>query len=221
MDFWFYLIAFIVGYFLGAFSGSNIFLSVFLSIPLTKELYKKGEMTLELKEATMQKITTTIIIHTFILVFITFIAFFVANQYILAYIIGLIVPLFFVKSKSTDNFSDYKNNYLANNSTLQKDFSPSDIDIMINDLVGKSGLSKQICSDIYNTLIFFSAEKRETAYNYIEEKLIPNLQNENNIANVGIAFGMLITDYALSKEEADGYSVMVINKIYKENNKEN
>lgn len=86
-------------------------------------------------------------------------------------------------------------------------------DSTISELMIRSKLSKEICIDIYNILTDFKLSRRETAFNKIQNNLIPDLKKDGNMGNVGIAFGMLIDDIALTKEEANYYSTKVIEEI--------
>lgn len=87
---------------------------------------------------------------------------------------------------------------------------------IINELSKKSGLSKTICTDVYNILNYFIANNSELAYEEINT-LISHLKHENKIGNVGIAFGMLISNPGLSKDEANDFSAKVITSMIKQN----
>lgn len=95
-------------------------------------------------------------------------------------------------------------------------------DSVIFDLMKESNLSYKICKDICKIVIEFKNGNIEDGYTNINSQLIPDLKEEGNITNVGIAFGMLIDDVALSKEESTEYSQKVIKEILlKQNFEEN
>lgn len=99
---------------------------------------------------------------------------------------------------------------------IKKDNSPSQ-DSTIMELMKKSNLSKSICTDIFNILTLFENDKAEDAYTKIQTDLIPDLKIEKKYSNVGIAFGMLINDKALTKEEAITYTNLISKEIINEN----
>ena len=92
-------------------------------------------------------------------------------------------------------------------------FSDAEKQEIILELMDKSNLSKEICSTIFDILVLFKANYRDYAYKKIEKDLIPLLEYEKEPSSVGIAFGMLIDQIALSKEEADAYSNKVIKNM--------
>lgn len=81
---------------------------------------------------------------------------------------------------------------------------------IIDSLVKKSGLSRKICADIFQILKYFNKNQPTQAYDFIDNILIPDLKNMEPIGNVGIAFGMLVSDKALSQEEAQTYAESLI-----------
>lgn len=103
----------------------------------------------------------------------------------------------------------YKNNksFVNNNDNFENSM------IYIRRLMKKSGLSELICTDIYKILIDFINDNRDSAYAKIYLYLIPHLKDENVIGNVGIAFGMLIDDIALSENEALQITQKVIEEM--------
>lgn len=88
---------------------------------------------------------------------------------------------------------------------------------VINELMKKSQLPQNICTDIYMILLQFSNNNKKNAYEYINEMLIPDLIKNNHTGDVGIAFGMLIDEIGLTQEEAKNYSVEVMNMMVKKN----
>lgn len=88
---------------------------------------------------------------------------------------------------------------------------------VINELMKKSKLPQNICTDVYMILLQFSNNNKKNAYKYINEMLIPDLIKNNHTGDVGIAFGMLIDEIGLTQEEAINYSVEVMNMIVKKN----
>lgn len=88
---------------------------------------------------------------------------------------------------------------------------------VINELMKKSQLPQNICTDVYMILLQFSNNNKKNAYKYINEMLIPALIKNNHTGDVGIAFGMLIDEIGLTQEEATNYSVEVMNMIVKKN----
>lgn len=92
-------------------------------------------------------------------------------------------------------------------------FSDTEKQEIIRELMDKSNLSKEICSTVFDILVLFKANYRDYAYKKIEKELIPLLEHEKSPSNVGVAFGMLIDQIALSKEEADTYSNKVIENM--------
>lgn len=87
----------------------------------------------------------------------------------------------------------------------------------INELMKKSQLPQNICTDVYMILLQFSNNNKKNAYKYINEMLIPDLIKNNHAGDVGIAFGMLIDEIGLTQEEAKNYSVEVMNMMVKKN----
>ena len=88
---------------------------------------------------------------------------------------------------------------------------------VINELMKKSQLPQNICTDVYMILLQFSNNNKKNAYKYINEMLIPDLIKNNHTGDVGIAFGMLIDEIGLTQEEAINYSVEVMNMMVKKN----
>ena len=88
---------------------------------------------------------------------------------------------------------------------------------VINELMKKSQLPQNICTDVYMILLQFSNNNKKNAYKYINEMLIPDLIKNNHTGDAGIAFGMLIDEIGLTQEEAINYSVEVMNMIVKKN----
>lgn len=87
----------------------------------------------------------------------------------------------------------------------------------INELMKKSQLPQNICTDVYMILLQFSNNNKKNADKYINEMLIPDLIKNNHAGDVGIAFGMLIDEIGLTQEEAKNYSVEVMNMMVKKN----
>ncbi len=88
---------------------------------------------------------------------------------------------------------------------------------VINELMKKSQLPQNICTDVYMILLQFSNNNKKNAYEYINEMLIPDLIKNNHTGDVGIAFGMLIDEIGLTQKEAKDYSVEVMNMMVKKN----
>lgn len=88
---------------------------------------------------------------------------------------------------------------------------------VINELMKKSQLPQNICTDVYMILLQFSNNNKKNAYEYINEMLIPDLIKNNHTGDVGIAFGMLINEIGLTQKEAKDYSVEVMNMMVKKN----
>lgn len=111
----------------------------------------------------------------------------------------------FKSQGTTIHFNDLRiaNFNTSSNIVSQKDF--------VNIFSEKTGLPQNICIDIYYITLNFNNKDKDLAYNLIESKLIPDLKQNNSIAQVGIAFGTLIQEnLCLTKEEADNYSKKVI-----------
>lgn len=87
--------------------------------------------------------------------------------------------------------------------------------IIINQLMIKSNLPQNICTDIFVILKQFQNGQRDTAYNTINTTLKSDLITNNHISNVGVAFGMLIDSIALTQEEAIQYSTKIMNEMVK------
>lgn len=87
--------------------------------------------------------------------------------------------------------------------------------IIINQLMIKSNLPQNICTDIFVILKQFQNGQRDTAYNTINTTLKSDLITNNHISDVGVAFGMLIDSIALTQEEALQYSTKIMNEMVK------
>lgn len=87
--------------------------------------------------------------------------------------------------------------------------------IIINQLMIKSNLPQNICTDIFVILKQFQNGQRDTAYNTINTTLKSDLITNNHISDVGVAFGMLIDSIALTQEEAIQYSTKIMNEMVK------
>lgn len=85
--------------------------------------------------------------------------------------------------------------------------------IIINQLMIRSNLPQNICTDIFVTLKQFQNGQRDTAYNTINTTLKSDLITNNHISDVGVAFGMLIDSIALTQEEAIQYSTKIMNEM--------
>lgn len=85
--------------------------------------------------------------------------------------------------------------------------------IIINQLMIKSNLPQNICTDIFVILKQFQNGQRDTAYNTINTTLKSDLITNNHISDVGVAFGMLIDSIALTQEEAIQYSTKIMNEM--------
>ncbi len=84
---------------------------------------------------------------------------------------------------------------------------------IINELMKKSNLPQNICTDVFIILTQFSNSNRELAYKSIDSLLIPDLITNNHVGDVGIAFGMMVDKKALSREESIDFSQQVIMKM--------
>lgn len=87
--------------------------------------------------------------------------------------------------------------------------------IIINQLMIRSNLPQNICTDIFVILKQFQNGQRDTAYNTINTTLKSDLITNNHISDVGVAFGMLIDSIALTQEEAIQYSTKIMNEMVK------
>lgn len=85
--------------------------------------------------------------------------------------------------------------------------------IIINQLMIRSNLPQNICTDIFVILKQFQNGQRDTAYNTINTTLKSDLITNNHISDVGVAFGMLIDSIALTQEEAIQYSTKIMNEM--------
>lgn len=124
------------------------------------------------------------------------------------------------KSLYKDKKNEKKNlqDFIADNIEDQDQYSsPTMFNVnneeVIKELMKKSSLPKVVCQHILNVLMQFQLNKKEIAYNIIEEQLIPDLKKYCSSFQVGVAFGMLIEDFALTEDEANGYSTMVISQM--------
>ena len=185
--------------------------------------YEKEEIISAIK--LKKKYYIGILIDILLVISITCIVILFLNKYILAYlfILAIFVLLSIGKTgkNNQNNVLEFYNSLKANypnedtdNNKENKTYTPEQI---IKELVKQSGLSKDVCTDIYQILITFMQNK-DLAYKKIETSLIPDLIAENNIGNVGIAFGMLINENGLTKEESIKYSETVMQEIVRINN---
>lgn len=90
-------------------------------------------------------------------------------------------------------------------------------DEVIFDLMKKSNLPYIVCKDIFNILNSFQQKESEIAYKQINNELIPHLKT-GSIGNVGIAFGMLIDEIALTDEEAVNFSTSLMSEMLQNTN---
>lgn len=104
-------------------------------------------------------------------------------------------------------------NKLALSKTQTNTNSISNSEEIIQELMTKSGLSRQLCTDVYDILFCFLYDNKELAYSKIDNQLIPHLKETNDVRSVGIAFGMLIDDNALNAEESKCFSEKLIKEL--------
>lgn len=136
-----------------------------------------------------------------------------------------LLDLYIFNILTLDNIKEYYSNRIISKSVFE-DFSNTINEIrnnintsqsIITDLMNRSNLSQELCIDVYNILTEFKNSNKDDAYSLIENKLIPDLKSNNSTGDVGIAFGMLIDECALSESEAQGYSSMVIYQMTSSN----
>lgn len=206
MNFIYYLICFVVGYIISTFSLSTILLTLTCTFPTTLKLYKENAINLDDKTRVIKMASTTIFIHMIVLLVVIALICHFALSYISGFLFGLILSMLFTKFGQTeDNMSDYLKIYFPNTYDERSN--------IINELVTQTGLSMQICTDCYDILILAKSQQKDYAIEMIYDTLIPHLKQEEIIGNVGIALGLLINDYLLTKEEANELSMKTINEM--------
>lgn len=84
---------------------------------------------------------------------------------------------------------------------------------IINTYMKRSGLSKEVCTYIYNILILAQNGDNYSARKMIHDVLIPQLKSENIVSNVGIAFGMLTNDILLAQDEAEILAKQIMSEM--------
>ena len=121
----------------------------------------------------------------------------------LQYIKDNIVPM---PTNKEEQINQYIQKHTATNGISNRE------DI-INTYMERSGLSKEVCSYIYNILILAQNGDNYSARKMIHDVLIPQLKNENIVSNVGIAFGMLTNDILLAQDEAEILAKQVMSEM--------
>ena len=116
---------------------------------------------------------------------------------VICFVLGLIMIIM---------FGTYLNKKQSNEKTNNSEET-------IQEFMAKSGLSKIICTDIFEILVCFSYENKDLAYSKIDNQLIPHLKESADIGSIGVAFGMLIDKSALSEEESQNYSSKLIEEL--------
>lgn len=95
----------------------------------------------------------------------------------------------------------------------KQDIDNNNKEKIIQDLMTKSGLSEQICTDVFEILVCFAYNDKELAYSKINNQLVPHLRETQDIGSIGVAFGMLINEKALTQEESTQYSSKLIEEL--------
>jgi len=215
------IIKYILGIILGWIIGSIVIVvttTLRFGIPMCNKLIKNKEEDEACLKKLRKKYCYTLIIWLPIIILATFLSYnFLGNAFgaYLTVVIFMFLIGFGQTGTTENNLSDFYNSLKCQGAILK---DPKDE--IISEFQKESGLSREICSNIYDILILFNQFQKSTAYSVIENTLIPNLIKENNIGNVGIAFGMLINDLGLSKEEANNYSQEIIKEMLSINNSE-
>ena len=126
----------------------------------------------------------------------------------------IVFTLISIHATGKNNQNNIKEFYNSLQCNYPQDASTDNHDsAIIQELMKKSGLSEQLCTDIFEILICFSYNDKELAHSKINTQLIPHLKDTNDIGIIGIAFGMLIGENALTQEESTRYSSHLIEEL--------
>ncbi len=157
----------------------------------------------------------TLIIDFLLVTIISCIVVFLLPKYNFVYWALIIVfTLISIPSTGKNNQNNIKEFYNSLQCNYpQGDSTDSRSNKIIQELIKKSGLSEQLCTDIFEILVCFSYNDKELAHSKINTQLIPHLKDTNDIGIIGIAFGMLIGENALTQEESTRYSSHLIEEL--------
>ena len=119
------------------------------------------------------------------------------------------------ENKQTEDFVNAIEKNITNKNTIVNNntniLSKTDFVKLFSE---KTGLPQNVCIDIYYITLNFNNKEKDLAYNLIESKLIPDLIQNNSVAQVGIAFGSLIQeDLCLTESEANTYVKKIVDEM--------
>lgn len=162
-----------------------------------------------------KKYYISILVDIIILTVIICIVILLLYKYIIAFFGAFILFTLMSINKTgknkQDNIQEFYNslqcNYPQNNSNNNNN------EKIIQELMTRSGLPRQICTDIFEILVCFTYNDKDLAHSKISTQLIPHLKELNDIGSIGVAFGMLVGENALTSEESTNYSSKLIEEL--------
>lgn len=226
-----YFISIAIGFFTGCFPLLMFIITYRVGIRNCNKLIKEKntqEFNLNILKFQKRKYYISILMQIIILFLITFICYKFLSTAFYTYLISALLTII-LNLKNTGNTSTNMQEFLRNymitenqyNNKYNNNLTTNRLDLEISSIVSelseKSGLSSELCTDIFYILVCFQENNRELAYTKITT-LINHLKDENKIGNVSIAFGMLISNIGLTEEEANQYSTQVIDEMVKQHN---
>lgn len=119
------------------------------------------------------------------------------------------------ENKQTEDFVNAIEKNITNKNTIVNNntniLSKTDFIKLFSE---QTGLPQNVCIDIYYITLNFNNKEKDLAYNLIESKLIPDLIQNNSVAQVGIAFGSLIQEeLCLTESEANAYVKKIVDEM--------
>lgn len=209
------IIKYIISILLGWIVGSILIVTlttIRFGIPTCNQFLKSNTGNKQALKNIRRKYYITLSIWFPIIILITFLSYiFLGNAFYLYLSFAFFMLL--LGFSSTGNTENNKQEFIHTLNCNNIEDSNSEQSKIIQELVDKSGLSYELCTDVFEILVCFLYNDKKLAYSKIEEQLIPHLKKNPNIGDIGIAFGMLIAENALSEEESKKYSSRLIEEL--------
>lgn len=217
MDFLFYILVIFLAIISSSFTAI-ILTTLRVGLSFCNEISRSSDFDdLEKQSAfkLKKKYYISLLVDTIILVVIICIVVLLLPKYIIAYFgafaLFTLMSINKTGKNNQNNIQEFYNSLQCN--YPQNDSSINDNEKIIQELMIKSGLPKQICTDVFEILVCFTYNDKELAHSKINTQLIPDLKELNDIGCIGIAFGMLIGENALTNEESTNYSSKLIKEL--------
>lgn len=217
MDLLFYILAIFLAIISSSFTAI-ILTTLRVGLSFCNEISKSSDFNdLEKQSASKlkKKYYISLLVDIIIVTVIICIVILLLSKYIIvffgAFILFTLLSINKTGKNNQDNIQEFYNSLQCNYPIT--DSNSNDNEEIIQELMIRSGLPKQICTDVFEILVCFNYKDKDLAHSKINTQLIPHLKELNDIGSIGIAFGMLVGENALTNEESTNYSSKLIEEL--------